>query len=168
MRRAVSLAAALAVVLCGAGAAAAEPRSRIAADGAVELYAGERVTLRFTAAGPPQLVKAEAAPLTAANPPKPGQGAFPDPPAGAVVLAAGREGGQLRLKIESGLSQAFDYRARLLGAAGEVAPACTALPLLASYEQWTTPAEGVRLSDFRFRDTNEVVCYPAGQPPLAK
>lgn len=153
------LAAALLAAGLAAGPAAAEVRSHVTREGAVRVVAGEKVTVRLSHAIPPEIVKVEAVSDAEALPPKPGQGQFADPPAGAVVLVLGREGERLHLKLESGVVQAFDYRARLVGPdALQPVAACTVLPLLANYEQWSTPATEVEIAQVRFRATNEVVC----------
>jgi hypothetical protein len=187
MRGAGFLAAALAVA---AGSAQAQPSApppapsaRVWNDGVVEIRLGHRVTVRIPEdGGNPEIVSVAPAQASEAAPPKPGQGTFADPPAGLVAFVATRDGGQVRLKIESGVSRAFDYGARL---AGDVPPdqvfefpvkACTVLPLLSAFEAWPQPAiaaTAVRLHDFRFRDMNEVVCadptpYPRLKDPVQK
>jgi hypothetical protein len=172
MRAGWIVAALLATSASSAQAQAGKPLSQVWADGSVDVWAGERVTLRFGPDGRPELVSATPVSEAEAAPPKPGQGRFDDPPAGTVVLVAGRDGERLRLKIESGQSRAFDYRVQLLTRTTidsltlQPAKACTALPLLSSFEDWPgTAATGVKLYDVRFRDTNEVVCAEPAQYP---
>ncbi len=142
-------------------------RSQVTPDGAVLVAMGEQVTVRLPVDGPPVLVSAEVAPAGAAAPPRPGQGAFEDAPEGSVVITLQRSGdAEVMMKVLSGVSKAFDYRARLLPE-GDPVGVCTVLPLLQNYERWQNqgPASGILLTGFEFRDTNEVVCP---QPQEAK
>lgn len=143
------------------------PRSQVTEQGAVQIVVGERATVRLPAGGPPELLSVEPAPPGSAAPPKPGRGAFEDAPTGTVVISLERlSNGDVLMKLVSGLSKAFDYRARLLHAAepgrwtAEPTSVCTVLPLLQNYEHWPRRPDtaGVLLSDFALRDTNEVVC----------
>lgn len=151
--------------------AAAEVRSQVTADGALRLWAGERVTVRFSPDGKLELVSAFAAPEADVLPPKPGQGRFDETPEGVVVFLVGRDRGRLWLKTESGVAKAFDLRAQALSgpsAKPEMRPlsACTVLPLLTDYQDWPGDgAAGLQLYEVRFRDTNAVVCTnPAKYP----
>ena len=160
MRLAGILAVAVALAATAADAA---PRSGLTPDGkAVLVYLNERVTVRL-AGGKPVLVSVAAARPGEALPPKPGPKGpdapvdLTDAPQGAAVFVASQVGASLALKIDSGLDQAFDYRAS--GSDGGDFPVCTVLPLLTSYEKWDgRHAVALRLEDFRFRATNEVVC----------
>jgi len=151
-----------------AGEVRAQPvRAQLAADSrSVTLYPGERVVLRLAADGGLTLVSAVQADPASALPPKPGprskdaplpDGAEPD----TLALTLGGDGAQAGLKLDSGLSQALDYRAVLRVEGGErPGSVCTVLPLLASYEVWPYAIASVTLSGFATRATNEVVCDP--------
>ena len=79
----------------------------------------------------------------------------------SFALTLGGDGAQAGLKLDSGLSQALDYRAVLRVEGGErPGSVCTVLPLLASYEVWPYAIASVTLSGFATRATNEVVCDP--------
>jgi hypothetical protein len=140
--------------------------------GKVQLVVGDRMTVRFPAEGPPQVVSAGRAAPGDAAPPKPGAGKFANAPSGAVVLVLERLGdGDVLLKLESGLSKAFDYRAVLIheldgGFTPEPTSVCTVLPLLLNHEHWPNRPQvvGILLSDFRFRDTSEVYCVQPNDP----
>jgi hypothetical protein len=158
-----SVFAALAV----AGIAHAEARSSVSSDGCtVTLFPGERVVVRGVEGGKLALVSAQAGDPASALPPKPGprgpdapmpQGAEP----GTVALTLGGHGGRTVLKLDSGLEQAFDYRAVLrVGNDERPGSTCTVLPLLASWEEWPYAVASVTLSGFATRPTNEVVCDP--------
>jgi hypothetical protein len=154
---------AVAAALLFAGPASAG-QSQVSADGrSLTLYPGERVVVRLEAGGKLSLVSAEPAAATEAEPPKPGRASddSKDPPAGALAFTLGVVGGQTLLKIDSGLSQAMDYRARLRrdgAATDEPSSVCTVLPLLASFEHWPYAVGQITLSRFATRATNEVVC----------
>ncbi|MET0271848.1 MAG: hypothetical protein ABW360_02550 [Phenylobacterium sp.] len=153
-------------------AAQVAPSSQVTPQGKVQLVVGDRMTVRFPAEGPPQLVAAGRAAPGDAAPPKPGAGKFADTPPGAVVLVLERLGnGDVLLKLESGVSKAFDYRAVLIHERGggftpEPTSVCTVLPLLLNYEHWQNRPQvaGVLLSDFQFRDTSEVACVKPNDP----
>jgi hypothetical protein len=155
---------ALAAALAPGGAARAA-QSSVSADGrTLSLAAGERVVVRLGADGVLTLVSAvpataaEAAPPTPGRPPKAAPAA-PEP--GAIALTLGAEPSQSILKIDSGLSLAFDYHAALRregAAASEATSVCTVLPLLASWEHWPYAVRSITLSRFVTRKTNEVVC----------
>lgn len=162
------LALALGLILLMAGGAAAQVRSGLSPDGrGLRLYPGERVVVRVGPGGVLDLVEARAAAPADAAPPRPGTRApdapLIDTPAGTVALLLGVQGGQSFLKVESGLSLAFDYRASLRrGEVDEPTSVCTVLPLLAGYELWPYAIGSMTLSGFATRTTNEVVCP---QPP---
>ncbi|MGA0607481.1 hypothetical protein ACO2Q0_15935 [Phenylobacterium sp. VNQ135] len=167
-------AAAVLLAALAATPAAAEVRSQVTADGALRLWAGERVTVRFDADGRPELVSVVPAPESDVLPPKPGQGKFDDPPQGVAIFLVGRERDRLWLKTESGLARAFDLRAQLLSgpaARPDMRPvsACTILPLLTDYQDWpASGAAGVQLYEVRMRDTNAVTCTNPARHPGAK
>jgi len=150
----IGRAAALAAAILVATPAAAE-------DGVIRVGLGQKVTVAITPDGRPGATTVEAVSEAEAAPPRPGQGRFADPPEGTLVLILGREGDRLHLKLESGVSRAFDYRGELItGGRRTPARVCTALPLMANYEQWPAGAEAVEISQLRFRATNEVTCSP--------
>ncbi|RAK58000.1 hypothetical protein [Phenylobacterium deserti] len=151
-------------LLAVASEAVAEPfRSGLTPDGkGVLVYPGERITVRL-AEGAPAVVDVAAASSSDALPPKPGRKGPEAPvdlggaPQGAATFILSQAGPDLALKIDSGLEQAFDYRA-VSTEGGELA-ACTVLPLISSYEKWDgRHAVALRLGEFRFKATNEVVC----------
>jgi hypothetical protein len=159
-----------------AGAAAAEPLSRIQADGSLMLAVEERVTVRLGDDGGLTWVSAEPAPDGAAAPPKPrATGAGPrdgnplvSTPPGTVSFVASQVGDNVLLKVENGGSQAFDYQAWLPRGAGlEPSNVCTVLPLLAGYEQWPgRRMPWIVFNRFAPHATNGVSCpQPSGPPP---
>ncbi|HEY8571826.1 hypothetical protein [Phenylobacterium sp.] len=145
----------------------AGPSSQVTPSGAIQVVVGDRVTVRLPADGKPQQVSVEPAAAGAAQPPRPGAGKFDDTRHGTVVITLQKVGdGDLMMKVESGIDQAFDYRAVLVHEVsagrwtGEPTSVCTVLPLLSSYEHWPKrpQARGIILSDFALRNTNGVVC----------
>ncbi|WP_374469091.1 hypothetical protein [Phenylobacterium sp.] len=172
----------LAATFAAAAPAAAQapaPISRVTDAGAIQLVVGDRITVRLLEGGRPEQVSVARAPAGGALPPKPGSrvGDLEAAPAGTVVLTLERTAdGEVFLKLLSGVSRAFDYRAVLIHEtaaagqfAGEPTSVCTVLPLLASFEHWPgrPRTAGVLLTGFQFRDTNEVVCPdPATLPPV--
>jgi hypothetical protein len=157
----------MSAALALAGAAHAGARSSVSPDGrAVTLFPGERVVVRGVEGGALALVSSVRADPASALPPKPGPRG-PDAPLpdgaepGTVAMTLGGDGGRTVLKLDSGLEQAFDYRAVLRVGNGERAGSvCTVLPLLASWEEWPYAVASVTLSGFATRTTNEVVCDP--------
>lgn len=161
-------AAIVAFALALSGAAQAETRSALSADArAVTLFPGERVVLRLARDGALTLVSAATVDPASALPPKPGpkpddaplQTADPD----TLALTLATRYGQTMLRLDSGLSLAFDYRVVLQAERGgrtvdEPTSACTVLPLLASFEVWPYAVASVTLSRFATRTTNAVVC----------
>lgn len=166
--RPLALAAALTWLVAAPAAAQTEtPRSQVTPQGMVQVVMGDRVTVRLSDAGAPELVSVEAAPPGSAAPPKPGAGRFEDAPSGTIVISLERiANGDVLMKVLSGVSKAFDYQAILIHEAGpgrwtpEPTSVCTVLPLLQNYEHWPRreKAAGILLRRFQFRDTNEVVC----------
>jgi len=164
----LALAAIFVLALALSGAVRAETRSALSADArAVTLFPGERVVLRLATDGGLTLVSAAAVDPAAALPPKPGPKPndaplqTADPDTLALTLATGDA--QTMLRLDSGLSLAFDYRVVLQAERGgrtvaEAASACTVLPLLASFEIWPYAVASVTLSKFVTRTTNAVVC----------
>jgi hypothetical protein len=165
-------AAVLALALLAPAVATAQPKSaasHLVGDKAVLLAAGERVVLKLGAAGVLTLVSVTPADPAAAAPPRPHAGGpLVDADDGTIALLLGGDAKAAMLKIDSGIGEAFDYRAAVLPSAdaagrGETIAVCTVLPLLASYENW--PGRQVRfllLSGFATRATNEVVCPATG------
>lgn len=157
------LAGAILALALLAPAAAAAQASHLVGERAVLVAAGERVVLKLAGDGRLALVSATPADPATAAPPKPRSDApLEDAPEGAIAILLGRDGDAARLKIESGVGEAFDYRAALqtgADAAGRPVKVCTVLPLLSAYEQWPgRAAPFILLSDFKTRATNEVVC----------
>ena len=157
-------AALIVLALATASSAWAEPfRSGLTPDGrGVVVYPGERITVRLGDGGPSVLDVRAAAP-DEALPPKPGRKGPEAPvdlggaPQGSATFILAQAGSDLAMKIDSGLEKAFDYRA--VAADGAELAACTALPLITSYEKWDgRHAVALRLGEFRFKTTNEVVC----------
>ncbi|HEY3697538.1 hypothetical protein [Phenylobacterium sp.] len=168
--RAAQIAGCLAAALAPAAPAPAA-QSAVSVDGrSLSLHSGERVVVRLQAGGVLALVSAVPAAASEAEPPKPRSPAKDDagPAPGTIALTLGVEGARTLLKIDSGLSQAFDYRATLRrdgAAAGEAVGVCTVLPLLASWEHWPYGVRSLTLSGFATRPTNEVVCP---EPPASQ
>jgi hypothetical protein len=166
--------ASLAVLLALAAPAAVAQtaaRSHVMADGGVMVAMGERVVLRLAADGKATLVSAGPAALADAAPPKPGSGANPVQDAdNAITLVLGEQGSGVLLKVQSGLSRAFDYDADLLvakagGWTAEPTSVCTVLPLLAGYESWPgRHADAIVVRNFRLRETNAVTCPQPKRP----
>jgi len=150
-----------AVLVLWAGAGWAQTRSALIEDArALRLERGERVVIRPAADGRLELVSAMLAAEAEALPPRPGAAnASPEVAPGTVAIVLGGDGRGSTLKLDSGLSLAFDYRATATTAGREASAAtCTVLPLLASYESWPGRAERAVLRGFAARETNEVVC----------
>lgn len=163
-------AAALALALLAPAAGAAPAASHLVGPRAVLVAEGERVVLKPQADGRLALISVTPADPAAAAPPKPRSGApLEDADDGTIAVLLGADAAGARLKIDSGLQQAFDYRAAAVADAqasggGEPLAVCTVLPLLASYEAWPgRRVPFVLLSGVRTRATDEVVC-PAGAP----
>lgn len=168
--------AALALALAlQAPAATAAPgfASHLAGDDGLVLAAGERVTVKLGDDNRLTLVSISAADPVQALPPRPRAPHPADdlsPDEGALTLLMGPVADATVLKIDSGVSRAFDYRAQLLtSAADKAGPAvavCTVLPLLPSFEQWEHRHGGaLLLNHFRLRATNEVVCGDGADVP---
>jgi hypothetical protein len=165
-------AAVLALALLAPVAATAQPKaaaSHLVGDKAVLLAAGERVVVKLGPAGVLTLVSVRPADPAAAAPPRPHAGGpLVETADGTIALLLGGDAAAAMLKVDSGVSEAFDYRAAVLPSAdanghGEPIGVCTVLPLLASYENW--PGRRVPfllLSGFATRATNEVVCPTTG------
>jgi hypothetical protein len=147
---------------------AAEPASHLDGKATVVVVPGERAILKLAPDGGLTLVAVKAARASDVLPPKPGRPKGPKEgnplvatPEGTIEVNLVQVGDDTLLKIENGTSQAFDYQAAILnGASGrETTSVCTALPLLASYEQWPNRhVTALALSSFKPRATNEVVC----------
>jgi hypothetical protein len=159
-----SLAAVAACLLAFGGGVA---YAQLSADGrAVTLQPGQRMVVRLALDGRVAVVSSVPADPASALPPKPGPKSKDTPlPDGAepgtVTLTLGDDGVQTVLKLDSGLEQAFDYRAVLeVGGQARKGSVCTVLPLLASWEEWPYAVASVTLSGFATRPTNEVVCDP--------
>ena len=145
------------------------PATGVTSQGEIQVVVGDRITVRLRQDGHPEQVSVEhALPGAAALPkPGPGGGRFEDAPQGTVVFTLQQvDQGDVLMKVQSGIDQAFDYRAKLVHPVGpgrwlaEPTSVCTVLPLLTGYEHWPKrgATSGIVLSDLRLRNTNEVVC----------
>lgn len=168
----------IAATLALAPAAVAQPkaRSQVTPDGAIQVVMGDRVTVRLPPDGRPELVSVDVAPSEFAAPPKPGAGRFDDTAPGTIVVTLQPfNGTDVMMKVQSGVSKTFDYRAVLIHEqvggriVGEPTSVCSVLPLLSGYEHWPNRPNtaGIVLRGFTFRDSNDVVCPdPATLPPI--
>ncbi|MDP3173226.1 MAG: hypothetical protein Q8M88_02180, partial [Phenylobacterium sp.] len=108
--------------------------SRLGEDGrSLIVSRGEKVVFRLLEGGRLELVSTQPASEADALPPKPGGAAAADPAAGTVTAILGGDAKASILKLDSGLSRAFDYRVATTGGQTSI-KACTVLPLLASYD----------------------------------
>ena len=154
---------AFAAALAWSPAAAAAAKSGLVEGGTgLRIERGERVAFKLTGGRRLEVVSSGAAKDADALPPKPGPGG-PDRAAaepGTIVAILGGSSGASVLKLDSGISQAFDYKAASLDAQGRETPlrTCTVLPLLPNFEAWTARADVVVIRGLAVRASNEVTC----------
>jgi hypothetical protein len=158
---------ALLLVAILAAPARAEVRSAVLEGGrTARIYPGERMVVRVGPAGDLTLVSAAPAAPDAASPPRPGAASTAetiDTAEPGTVTVALTSAAETKLRLDSGLAQAFDYVATLQvrkdgRTVDEPVAVCTALPLLASFEAWPRSVSSVTVAGFKTRPTNEVLC----------
>ncbi|HEX5379125.1 MAG TPA: hypothetical protein VFW47_11150 [Phenylobacterium sp.] len=168
-------------LFCAPIASAAPPpvfASRLEGDRALVLAPNERVTLRLSPKGRLEIVSIDFATVDGVLPPTPGRKAperpggnpFIDAPEGTIAFQMAQVDTTVMLKVENGTSSAFDYEAWIAPGVpvGTLEPTsvCTALPLLAGFEQWPgRKATRLVLNRFQSKATNGVVCPQASGPP---